>query len=186
MTVISTQASLLPSNSNLTYKQLAIINAHKIVTLATPFTAPGNQTIDNLMHLKDGQIVGQWRDSTYGIGGGRIPYDVNTALVPAALRSIASLSSAGILPFNASLISSYAQIWEDETLAFFEVSIELEEARGLLQNYTTESGIEGLDDQTGSLEGNVVFHALSLDGNDALAKVEVMNVSPSILTDPLH
>jgi hypothetical protein len=139
-----------------------------------------------LMHLKDGQIVGQWRDSTYGIGGGRIPYDVNTALVPAALRSIASLSSAGILPFNASLISSYAQIWEDETLAFFEVSIELEEARGLLQNYTTESGIEGLDDQTGSLEGNVVFYALSLDGNDALAKVEVMNVSPSILTDPLH
>jgi hypothetical protein len=36
------------------------------------------------------------------------------------------------------------------------------------------------------LEGNVVFYALSLDGNDALAKVEVMNVSPSILTDPLH
>jgi hypothetical protein len=25
------------------------------------------QTKDNLIHLKEGQIVGQWRDSTYGV-----------------------------------------------------------------------------------------------------------------------
>ncbi len=111
-----TLGSVLPENSNLTYKELAQINAKKIVTLAAPFAAPGNQTKENLMHLKDGEIVGEWRDSTYGIGGGRIPFDVNTALVPAALRSIASLSSAGTLEFNATMISEYAQVSLGEIL----------------------------------------------------------------------
>lgn len=32
--------------------------------LAGPFHH--NQTKDNLIHLKEGQIVGEWRDSTYG------------------------------------------------------------------------------------------------------------------------
>jgi hypothetical protein len=29
-----------------------------------------------------------WRDSNTGLGNGRIPFDVNTALVPAALRAV--------------------------------------------------------------------------------------------------
>jgi hypothetical protein len=172
---LSTTASLFPANSKLTYKQLAQINAHKIVTLAAPFAASGNQTIDNLMHLKDGQIVGQWRDSTYGIGGGRIPFDVNTGLAPAALRAIASLSAAGILDFNATLINSYAQVWEDSTLQFFEVSIPPSDAKSLLQNYATSSGISGLDSQSSSISENVTFHAISLDGNNGLSQVQVMN-----------
>ena len=172
---LGTKASIFPSNSNLTYKQLAQINAHKIVSLAAPFAAPGNQTIDNLMHLKDGQIVGEWRDSTYGIGGGRIPFDVNTALAPAALRSIASLASAGILDFNATLVNSYAQVWEDSTLQFFQVSIPLSDAQSRLQNYVNESGYSGLDSQSTSLDGNVTFYAISLDGNNNLSQVQVMN-----------
>ena len=36
------------------------------MTLAGPFAGTGNQTKDNLIHLKEGQIVGEWRDSTYG------------------------------------------------------------------------------------------------------------------------
>jgi hypothetical protein len=175
LTKIRTMASFFPANSNLTYKQLAHINANKIVNLAAPFAANGNQTIENLMHLKDGQIVGQWRDSTYGIGGGRIPFDVNTALAPAALRSIATLSTNGILDFNASLVNEYAQVWEDSTLQFFEVSVPLEDAKALLQNYTTTSGISGLQSQDDTLDSNVTFYSLSLDGNDNLSKVEVMN-----------
>ena len=89
----------------------------------------GNQTIDNLIRLKPNEIVGEWRDSTYGIGGGKIPFDVNAALVPAALRSIAKLATAGILDFNATLIDLYAQVWEDSTLQFFEVSLPAETAR---------------------------------------------------------
>ena len=166
---------MFPSNSNLTYKQLAQINAHKIVSLAAPFASPGNQTIDNLMHIKDGQIVGQWRDSTYGIGGGHIPFDVNTGLAPAALRSIASLSTAGILDFNATLVNEYAQVWEDSTLQFFSVNIPLSTAPSLLSNYVNASGITGLDTQATSLDADVNFYALSLDGNNNLSQVQVMN-----------
>ncbi|KIM96141.1 hypothetical protein OIDMADRAFT_44883 [Oidiodendron maius Zn] len=172
---LSTMATLFPANSNLTYKQLAQINALKIVSLAAPFAAPGNQTMDNLMHLKDGQIVGQWRDSTYGIGGGRIPFDVNTGLAPAALRSIAALSAAGILDFDAKLVDSYAQVWEDSTLQFFEVSIAPADAQSRLENYVSSSGISGLDSQTSLIDSNVTFYAISLDGNDDLSQVQVMN-----------
>jgi hypothetical protein len=168
-------ASALPENSHLTYKELLKINADKIVGLATPFTAPENQTIDNLIHLKQGEIVGQWRDSTYGIGGGRIPLDVNTALVPAALRSIAILSTAGILDFNATLIGKYATIWEDSTLPFFEVNVPLDTAQARLENYTTSIAIPGLESQSSTLNSDISFHAVALEGNNNLSQVAVMN-----------
>lgn len=55
-----------PANKNLTYGQLAIINAERILGLAAPFAGHNNQTQENLVHLKDGQVVGQWRDSANG------------------------------------------------------------------------------------------------------------------------
>ena len=58
--------SINPANKNLTWGDLALINAEKIMGIGARFAAAGNQTIDNLEHIKDGQIVGQWRDSTYG------------------------------------------------------------------------------------------------------------------------
>jgi hypothetical protein len=91
-----TEATIDPANAGLTYTDLALISAEKIMNSTAPFAQPGGQIKANLIHLKEGEIVGQWRDSTYGLGGGRIPYDVNTALVPAALRSIAALSAAGL------------------------------------------------------------------------------------------
>jgi hypothetical protein len=122
---LATQASVDPANGGLTYKDLALINAEKIMNTSTSFAQEGGQTKDNLVHLKEGQIVGEWRDSTYGIGGGRIPYDVNAALVPAGLRAIAALAASGFFPEHPewnSTAAEYAQVWEDGTLAFFEVS----------------------------------------------------------------
>lgn len=51
-------------NQNLTWGQLATINAARIMNLTGPFAH--NQVKENLIHLKDGEIVGEWRDSTYG------------------------------------------------------------------------------------------------------------------------
>lgn len=55
-----------PDNKGLTWADLALINAKKIMSIGARYAAPGNQTIENLVHLKEGQIVGNWRDSTYG------------------------------------------------------------------------------------------------------------------------
>lgn len=61
--------------------------------ITAPFAA--QQIKENLIHIEDGEQVGNWRDSNGGLGGGRIPYDVNTALAPAGLRAIAALTRAG-------------------------------------------------------------------------------------------
>ncbi|OJJ47605.1 hypothetical protein ASPZODRAFT_24518 [Penicilliopsis zonata CBS 506.65] len=167
--------SIDSANLNLTYGQLALINGEKIMRLAAPFAS--NQTKENLVHLKDGQIVGQWRDSTYGIGGGRIPFDVNTALMPAALRSIAVLARNGIYANHSNwgeLADNYAQVWEDSTLQFFEVTVPQAEARQRVVSYSASSNFTG-PNQTTTIDEDVRFYALSLDGYDDLAQVQVMH-----------
>ncbi|KAJ5122566.1 hypothetical protein N7448_003700 [Penicillium atrosanguineum] len=170
----NTSSDINEANQNLTWGQLATINAVRIMRLTGPFAH--KQIKENLIHLKDGQTVGEWRDSEYGIGGGRIPYDVNTALVPAALRSIAALSRNGIYPRHqnwAQLADTYAQVWEDQTLPFFEVTIPQEKAQSLVKSYANTS-FAG-PDQSSTIDTDVVFHALSLNGNDNLTQVQVMN-----------
>lgn len=91
-----TQASFLVENKGMSYIRLAQLTAEKIMRISSPFAQ--SQIKENLIHLNAEQPVGEWRDSNNGLGGGRIPYDVNTALVPAGLRAIAALSRAGFFP----------------------------------------------------------------------------------------
>lgn len=122
---LAIEATINPDNQALKYGDLALMTAEKIMNISAPFASIDGRVKENLIHLKEDQVVGQWRDSTYGIGGGRIPYDVNTALVPAALRAIASLAAEGFFPAHVDwqdTASQYAEVWEDETLQFFEVS----------------------------------------------------------------
>lgn len=181
-----------PNNTQFTYAQLANLNAEKLILIAAQYAAPGNQTIENLAHLKPSQIVGEWRDSTYGIGGGRIPYDVNTALMPAALRSIAALSAAGLYANHsdwATLASKYAQIWEDTTLDFFSITIPAGEAKSRIGTYVQRSNFPG-PNNTDQIDGDVKFHALALDANNNLSQVSVMNTDDCfrhfLLTSTTH
>ncbi|KAJ6005592.1 hypothetical protein N7451_003536 [Penicillium sp. IBT 35674x] len=166
--------SINAANQNLTWGQLALINAERIMRLTAPFAQ--NQTKHNLIHLKQGQVVGQWRDSEFGIGGGRIPFDVNTALAPAALRSIASLARGGIYKNKqwSQLADQYAQIWEDNTLQFFEVTIPQSEAQILVKSYKNASSFTG-PDQSSAIDSDLTFYSISLDGYNNLSKVNVMH-----------
>lgn len=160
----------------MTYGDLARINAEKIMKTSAAF-GNGNLTMDNLIHLKNGEIVGEWRDSTYGIGGARIPYDVNTALVPAALRAIAALSRAGFFPTHADwnqTADTYAKVWEDNTLQFFEVRVPVSEAKTRISTYVKASGFNGTD-QSATIDSDIVYHALGLQGNNNQNQVQVMN-----------
>ncbi|OIW28633.1 hypothetical protein CONLIGDRAFT_598229 [Coniochaeta ligniaria NRRL 30616] len=175
---LSKTATVNPANAGLTYRQLALINAEKIMNTSAPFATPGGQTKANLIHLKDGQVVGQWRDSEFGIGGGRIPYDVNTALVPAALNAIASLASAGLFSpehadWNATA-ARYARVWEDQTLSFFEVSVPAAEARDLLDSYVSNNSLP-FPSHADEVNSSVTYYAIALDGNNNQSQVRVMN-----------
>ncbi|KAL6242100.1 hypothetical protein RBB50_011012 [Rhinocladiella similis] len=171
-------------NRNLTYANLTLINAEKIMNQTAAFAR--NQTQANLIHLKSDEVVGQWRDSTYGIGGGRIPFDVNTALVPAALRAIGQLArTPGVFPNNTrvnitswrTLADTRAQIWEEQTLRFFERNITASVARSRLQHFVTTSTFYDGPTNASSLpsSGNITNYAISLDGNNNLSSVDVLH-----------
>ncbi|KAK2589716.1 hypothetical protein QQS21_012607, partial [Conoideocrella luteorostrata] len=144
-TLLATEAGAVDAaNMNLTWGELSYTNAQKIMNITEAFEK--NQSVGNLIHLKDGEVVGQWRDSTYGIANGRIPFDVNCALAPAALYAISHLANmSGVYPNNsitrdwAESAAQRARIWESKTLQFFEYNVTLETARSRLANYTAKN-----------------------------------------------
>lgn len=163
---LSKKATFLEENAGMTYEKLAQLTAEKIMKITAPFTR--DQSVSNLLRIKDGEAVGQWRDSNVGLGGGRIPYDVNTALAPAGLRAIAALSKAGFFPDHpdwADLADEYATVWEDKTLKFFEVNISRSEAQQLVEQYHSDAGLAG-PSNTAQITDNVRFYGLALGGND--------------------
>jgi hypothetical protein len=178
--------SVDPMNRNLTYGNLTIINAEKIMNITAAFEE--EQTRANLIHLKPDEIVGEWRDSTYGLGGGRIPFDVNTALVPAALNAISELANmSGIFPDSepysnwAEIAATRAKVWEDATLQFFEVSIPVSEARDRLNTFTNESTFYNGPTHANSLpaSGNITTYAVALQGYNDLASVDALHSDTS-------
>ncbi|KAI0475352.1 carbohydrate-binding module family 52 protein [Xylariaceae sp. FL0804] len=141
---LATNATVIGSNQALTYENLTLVAAEKIMSITEMFeNAPMRE---NLIHLKQDQMVGQWRDTDAGLGGGRVPYDVNTALVPAALRAIASLANGSVFPSHpdwAQVAADRATFWEDNTLQFFEVTISPDEAAVLVDSYVQKSAFPG-------------------------------------------
>jgi hypothetical protein len=173
------------ANQNLTYANLTAINALKIYNITTPFYL--NQSLSNLIHLKPSEIVGEWRDSTYGLGGGRIPFDVNTALVPAALRALASLSQqTDVFPagtFSSADLNARADIWENSTLPFFRVSVPVSDASDRLDSFVDAvsyySGPSHADTLPADNSSNITTYALALDGYNNLSVVDVLHSDTS-------
>ncbi|KAB8343274.1 hypothetical protein FH972_022862 [Carpinus fangiana] len=174
---LNTTSTLPFGNQGQTYVSLAHLTAARIMAIAEPFAGSNNQTLENLAHLRPGEVVGEWRDSTYGIGGGRIPFDVNAALVPAALRAISRLAEAGIFQSDwANTATGYADIWESAAPPLFEVEIPAAEARSRLQTYVGEANnsVPANSDMI-PLSEPVKFHALALEGNSGQDVVRVMH-----------
>ena len=167
------KATFLPENAGVSYVTLAQRTAEKIMRITAPFAS--EQVASNLLHIRDDQSVGEWRDSNTGLGGGRIPYDVNTALAPAGLRAIAVMSQAGFFPDFpdwAEEANQYAQIWEDKTLQFFEVSVSENEAQSLVKQYVSNAAL-AVPSNEDQITDNVTFYGVSLDADTK--PVRIMN-----------
>src|SRR6185312_7787004 len=104
-------------------------NLRYVVQSAQAFAqAPG---VTHLIGLKPGEIVGDWRDSGTGLGGGHYPYDVNAVLVPAALDAAARLAGSGLLSSyltaadRALLVGAarMARVWRDRAPQLFVVTL---------------------------------------------------------------
>ncbi|MBS0583368.1 MAG: hypothetical protein JSS42_09745 [Proteobacteria bacterium] len=120
----------------------------------------------NLVALKAGENVGEWRDSEIGLAGGRIPYDVNAILMPAALDAIARLRKAGFVAESADTASAaeLASVWARRAPPLFQVKLPATVARAEVAKYAKAQGIDAAA-ALASLpqSGEVAFNALSLD-----------------------
>jgi hypothetical protein len=127
----------------------------------------------NLVALKPGLAVGQWRDSNDGLAGGRFAYDVNAVFVPAALEAAGRFFASGLLaPYLDAAdhrlfarAGSMAQIWRAKAGPLFDVSIANAQARRDISHYAAELNVS--EDAALRSVGTLPlrFHALSLSAD---------------------
>lgn len=170
-------------NRNLTWRDLSYIGAQKIMKATEAFEK--DPSIKNLIQLKDNEGTGQWRDSRSGLGNARIPFDVNCALVPAALYAISEQAGMpNVYPDNTDTktwrdaAAKRAKVWEDKTLPLFQYNITTDKAASLLEEYTSKNNFYGGPAQTESLRkyssaGKVVDYALAIKTVDSPDKIIV-------------
>ncbi|WP_438000410.1 hypothetical protein WMF26_11805 [Sorangium sp. So ce185] len=145
-----------------TYAQALARNVSLVLRLAAPFAETGDPRA--LVSLKEGESVGEWRDSAEGLAFGRIPYDVNAALVPAALRASARLLASPLLGADAEgagRAERLARAWRDAGV-FFRVEVPEAEARRRVAAYAASLGIDAAP-ALASLSGPLSFPAIALD-----------------------
>ena len=128
----------------------------------------------HLIGLKPGQVVGDWRDSGTGLGGGHYPYDVNAVLVPAALDSAARLASSGLLsPYLTASdrtmlagAAAMAKVWREQAPPLFAVTLSHSVAANAIEIYADSQGVPSQPalDALGD-RGALSFHALSLSAS---------------------
>jgi hypothetical protein len=154
------------------YDERLRVNLGLVLARSAPFaTAPD---VRRLVALKDGVVVGNWRDSRDGLGGGRYPLDVNAALVPAALGAAARLYRSGLLGPAAELAAKadgFARAWQ-RAEGGFRITIPAEIARKQVAVYAQSLGLDPTD-AVSSIDRPVRFDGVSIDA--AGNPVPIMN-----------
>jgi len=157
-----------PLERNGTRGAALVKNLRYVVASAQAFAqAPG---LAHLIGLKPGQIVGEWRDSGTGLGGGHYPYDVNAVLIPAALDAAARLSANRLLSryltaSDRALFSGagrMAAVWREQAPQLFEVTLSHAIAANAVEIYADSQGVPSQPALDALGAGALRFHALAL------------------------
>ena len=156
-------------DSNERVGSLIVRNLRFVLAQAAPFAAaPSTRT---LIAIKPSRMSGQWRDSDEGLGRGTIAYDVNAALVPAALEAADRLLRAGLLdPYlsaddRAAFATAGAMslIWHDRAAPLFRVELAADKAARDISAYAQSVGVPPAPALKALRKSPLVFHAVSLD-----------------------
>jgi len=129
----------------------------------------------NLITLKPGYPVGEWRDSEHGLGGGRYPYDVNAVLVPAALTAATELYDSGLLAPYVELhdhalfarAAQLAEVWRTRAPPLFDLTLPNQAAAAAIFSYAAAEKIAALPAIAALGPDDLHFHALALDAAGA-------------------
>jgi glycogen debranching enzyme len=165
------------TTSGETYGAALVRNFRFVVSAASAFAR--NPEWRNLVSLKPGVTVGNWRDSEDGLGGGRFPYDVNGVFVPAALEAIGKFYDSGILEgyigpdAGISDAGRMAEMWQRRARPYFEATLAPDIARAEAKRYARRIGVPSAAALTSLGDNPVTFHAVALDA--AGAPVPILN-----------
>ncbi|MGA0588813.1 hypothetical protein ACO2Q2_17065 [Dyella sp. KRB-257] len=137
-------------------------------------------TTANLVSLKPGVPVGDWRDSNDGLGGGRYAYDVNAILIPAALDAASALYRSGLLAPYANAqdqamlagLAHAAAVWRDKAPALFTVIVDNAAARQAITTYAKAMDVPAAPALKAIGDKPVQFQALSLDASGQPIRVQ--------------
>jgi hypothetical protein len=152
-------------------------NLRFVLAQARPFAdAPSPR---NLVAIKPGRMTGEWRDSEEGLGRGIYAYDVNAALVPAAVAAADRLLRAGLLdPYLTAAdrrafgtAGTIAQVWQTRAPPLFRVAIPAATAIDDVRRYAATLGVPAAPALAAIGRAPVVFHALSLDRDGSPVKI---------------
>lgn len=146
-----------------TYQQAVRRNLDLVLKAAAPYSA--QPVWKNLVAFDPSYPWGDWRDSDEGYGGGRITWNINVALVPAALRAAASLLRTSD-PAAAARAVAMEKVWREKAPAHFRVVVAAAEARKRVSAYGKKLGLS--DNYmtfalTQFLAADVVVDAIALD-----------------------
>jgi hypothetical protein len=127
----------------------------------------------NLVPLKAGIDVGEWRDSNGGLAGGRVPYDVNAVFVPAALEAAERFFSSGLLDRylgegdrgRFERAAGLAEVWQDRAAPLFQVDVSNGDAKRDIARYSAALAIPAESAVAAMDAAPVRFHALALAGD---------------------
>jgi glycogen debranching enzyme len=167
------------TSSGETYGAALMRNLRFVLSVASAFAE--NPEWPNLVALRPGVNVGNWRDSEDGLGGGRFPYDVNGVFVPAALAAIAEFHESGILDDyiprdTGAAISDAARMastWQRHASRYFEVTFAADVARAETAEYARRIGVPPDAALKALGDDPVTFHAVAID--ETGAPVPILN-----------
>ena len=139
------------------------------VERAADFAA--NPRATHLVGIKPGRMTGNWRDSDQGLGRGKFAYDINSALVPAALAAAARLADDGLLDEyldaarqrTLARARDHARTWTARAPPLFAVDVPAARARAEVTAYARDVGVDPAPALRALDDGPLRFHALSLD-----------------------
>eukprot|EP01080_Neovahlkampfia_damariscottae_P008434 gene8434-260_t len=163
-------------------KELILRNMNFVIEKSKNFYQ--NSTIDNLIHIREGITVGNWRDSAPGLGYATVPYDVNVALVPAALNSITTIINHGYLSKEEvgeiyEKSKKYFKVWSEKSSIFFNISISNSIAKSRIIKYCNELKIDSTVYLNELEDKDINFNSLSIHNNGS--KIHVMHTDTSYL-----
>jgi len=152
-------------------------NLRLVLSSAAAFARDSSPS--NLITLKPGYPLGEWRDSEHGLGGGRYPYDVNAVLVPAALTAATELYDSGLLAPYVKLhdhalfarAAQLAEVWRTRAPPLFDVTLPNQGAAAAIFSYATAGKIAALPAIAALGPDDLRFHALALDAAGAAIPV---------------